>query len=299
MGRTKSYMDTETIENAAGFSNSARSKKRQDSTLGRATPKLETEASFQDLYRQISNRARRNWIAFQYRFHRSTFDVFRKKEVRQIGLMLFVAWFFFSGDRNLADLFSNPISFFLGKESLEKQIGSFQEVIGNGSVKPVSITENGAAPVSASDLRETEALEYIENFGKVAQVEMQKFGIPASISLAQGLVESRAGHSTLAKRNKNHFGMKCFSKKCRKGHCSNFTDDHHKDFFRIYNNAWESWRAHSEMLASGRYAALKKYGKDYRQWASGLKNLGYATDRNYAEKLVGMIEKYDLDKFDK
>ena len=128
---------------------------------------------------------------------------------------------------------------------------------------------------------------------------MEKFGIPASIGLAQGLVESRAGTSKLARGNNNHFGMKCFSKKCPTGHCTNATDDHHKDFFRKYHSAWESWRAHSELLAGGHYSRLKKYGRDYRQWAYGLKALGYATDRTYAEKLISMIEKYDLHRFDR
>ena len=127
---------------------------------------------------------------------------------------------------------------------------------------------------------------------------MRKFGVPASISLAQGLIESRAGSSKLAKTNNNHFGMKCFSRKCKKGHCSNFTDDTHKDFFRIFDNAWDSWRAHSQMISTGRYAKLKKYGHDYRKWANGLKSVGYATDRNYAEKLIGVIEKYNLNRFD-
>ncbi len=141
--------------------------------------------------------------------------------------------------------------------------------------------------------------EYIRRFAKTAVQEMHKFGIPASISLAQGLVESRYGTSTLAVRNNNHFGMKCFSKKCRDGHCSNFGDDHHKDFFRIYKTPWDSWRAHSLMLANGRYARLKKFGKNYRKWAQGLENLGYATDRSYAEKLIGVIERYDLHRFDR
>ena len=154
-----------------------------------------------------------------------------------------------------------------------------------------------AAP--STDIAETEASEYIARFSRIAQTEMQKFGIPASISLAQGLVESRAGNSTLARRNNNHFGIKCFSKKCKKGHCANFTDDTHKDFFRIYRNAWESWRAHSEVLASGRFAGLTRHGMDWRAWAAGLQSLGYATDRTYAEKLTAVIVRYELYRFDK
>lgn len=182
----------------------------------------------------------------------------------------------------------------------------------NVTVSSEAIEAADAAPNMAKISGDREKLnrEYIRRFQRTAIEEMKKFGIPASISLAQGILESGAGTSTLSLPKEvvhpktkrpganNHFGMKCFSKKCKKGHCMNFTDDHHKDFFRIYNNAWESWRAHSQMLSSGRYTTLKKYGKDYRNWAYGLKKLGYATDRNYAEKLIGIIEEYKLQRID-
>lgn len=160
-------------------------------------------------------------------------------------------------------------------------------------------TKNEAAPVSSKYLNATLVNDYVNRYSAVAITEMQKFGVPASISLAQGLIESRAGTSKLAKRNQNHFGIKCFSRHCKKGHCSNFTDDTHKDFFRAFKNPWESWREHSRMISSGRYAKLKHHGRDYRKWAYGLKSLGYATDRTYADKLIGIIEKYQLYKYDR
>lgn len=141
--------------------------------------------------------------------------------------------------------------------------------------------------------------DYVKRFALVAKAEMDKYGIPASITLAQGLIESNAGESKLSVRNNNHFGMKCFSKKCRKGHCSNFTDDSHKDFFRKYKSSWESYRAHSHLLNGKRYRHLKKLNpKDYKGWAKGLKKAGYATDKRYAEKLIHLIETLRLDKFD-
>ena len=143
-----------------------------------------------------------------------------------------------------------------------------------------------------------EAQEYIERYSDIARKEQAQYGVPASISLAQGLIESRAGTSKLAKNNNNHFGIKCFSRHCRKGHCSNFTDDTHKDFFRKFESSWGSWREHSLLLSRGRYKSLHKHGTDYRKWAYGLKSIGYATDRTYAEKLIGVIEKYDLHQFD-
>ncbi len=139
---------------------------------------------------------------------------------------------------------------------------------------------------------------YVRRFAKVAQAEMKKYKIPASIKLAQGLIESNAGDSRLSLKNNNHFGMKCFSKKCKKGHCSNFTDDSHKDFFRVYNTSWESYRAHSHLLNGKRYKHLKRLGKDYKAWAHGLKKAGYATDKRYAEKLIQLIERLQLDRYD-
>jgi len=160
-------------------------------------------------------------------------------------------------------------------------------------------TKNEAAPVSAKYMNTEMVQDYVGRYSKTAITEMEKFGVPASISLAQGLIESRAGHSKLAQRNNNHFVIKCFSRHCKKGHCSNFTDDTHKDFFRVFKSPWESWREHSKMISSGRYAKLKKHGRDYRKWAYGLKSAGYATDRTYADKLIGVIEKYQLYKYDR
>lgn len=157
-----------------------------------------------------------------------------------------------------------------------------------------------AKPGSAEAKKRARQRSYLDRFAEVAQTEQAKFGIPASITLAQGLLESNAGQSPLATRNRNHFGMKCFSKTCHKGHCSNFSDDSHKDFFRIYDSAWASYRAHSEMLKTN-----KRYRKlfdlppdDYRGWAKELRRAGYATDPAYAEKLIDLIEGLELWKFD-
>jgi len=140
---------------------------------------------------------------------------------------------------------------------------------------------------------------YVKRYADVAVAEMKKYGIPASITLAQGLLESDAGESRLSRANNNHFGIKCFSKNCRKGHCANFTDDSHKDFFRKYSNVWESYRAHSTFLQRKRYAHLQKLGTtNYVGWAHGLKEAGYATDKKYAHKLIKIIETLELDKYD-
>jgi flagellum-specific peptidoglycan hydrolase FlgJ len=154
------------------------------------------------------------------------------------------------------------------------------------------------SPASVKDLRAPDVKSYIDRFSKVAVEEMDKFGIPASISMAQAIVESRSGTSALAVHNNNHFGIKCFSKACPQGHCSNFKDDHHKDFFIKYKGPWESWRAHSNFLMKHSYRRLVKSGKNYKAWARGLRELGYATDPSYDSKLIGIIERYELYKLD-
>jgi len=152
---------------------------------------------------------------------------------------------------------------------------------------------------SAESIKRQKQLKYVDRFVDVAQKEMEKYGIPASITLAQGLLESNCGESRLAVKNNNHFGIKCFSRSCKKGHCSNFTDDSHKDFFRRYSNVWESYRGHSYLLRADRYKGVYKLpADDYKGWARGLKKAGYATDKHYAEKLINLIEDLDLYKYD-
>lgn len=142
-------------------------------------------------------------------------------------------------------------------------------------------------------------LAYVQRFADIAKAEQGKFGIPASITLAQGLLESDAGESPLSAQANNHFGIKCFSRTCGRGHCRNFTDDTHKDFFRVFPSAWESFRSHSVLLQGSRYKGLKKLGSsNYVDWAHGLSKAGYATDKKYAQKLIHLIEDLELYQFD-
>lgn len=168
-------------------------------------------------------------------------------------------------------------------------------------VKPAKKTAsaNENSPISPIATTGFDAKGYINKYKNMAINSMNKYNVPASIILAQGLIEGRAGTSKLAVENNNHFGIKCFSAKCKKGHCTNATDDTHKDFFRKYKSVQECFNDHGKKLSNGRYAYLKKYRRDYRRWAFGLKACGYATDKTYAEKLIGVIQRYDLDRHDK
>jgi flagellum-specific peptidoglycan hydrolase FlgJ len=142
---------------------------------------------------------------------------------------------------------------------------------------------------------------YTEQYAPAAIAEARAHGIPASITLAQGLLESGVGASRLATSSRNHFGIKCFSRTCSKGHCVNFTDDTHKDFFVKYQSVWESYRAHSRLLKqNGRYKPLFALNMtDYAGWARGLSQHGYATDPKYAQKLIAIIKTLKLDRFDR
>lgn len=146
-------------------------------------------------------------------------------------------------------------------------------------------------------IQDEAVLAYVERFAPTAKAEQKKYYILASISLAQGILESDAGRSVLARKANNHFGMKCFSKRCKSGHCMNRTDDSHKDFFIRYETAWLSWRAHSILLNANRYKKVRAT-KSYKVAAKELKAAGYATSRTYTQKIIGLIERYELHKYD-
>ncbi|MDB5002846.1 MAG: LysM peptidoglycan-binding protein [Mucilaginibacter sp.] len=139
---------------------------------------------------------------------------------------------------------------------------------------------------------------YIDRFKTIAIQEMNLYGIPASITLAQGLFESGNGNGDLAKIANNHFGIKCTSD--WKGKSYYKDDDQVNDCFRVYDRPEDSYRDHSEFLKRKRYAPLFELDKnDYQGWANGLKSAGYATNPKYPQLLIGVIEKYHLDQYDR
>ncbi|GMN07112.1 glucosaminidase domain-containing protein [Croceitalea sp. MTPC5] len=139
---------------------------------------------------------------------------------------------------------------------------------------------------------------YIAEFSQIAQYEMRAFGIPASITLAQGILESGSGKGELTQKTNNHFGIKCH--KGWQGEYDFHDDDAKGECFRKYNHPMFSFRDHSIFLASrSRYRFLFNYRRDdYKKWAYGLRKAGYATDKKYPQKLIALIERYELDKYD-
>lgn len=139
--------------------------------------------------------------------------------------------------------------------------------------------------------------QYIERFKAIAVKEMKQYGIPASITLAQAILESGTGNSDLAKYANNHFGIKCTSDWAGKGYYKD--DDQKNDCFRVYDNPDESFKDHSNFLKRKRYAPLFELGRnDYQGWAYGLKQAGYATNPQYPQLLINLIEKYQLQQYD-
>lgn len=174
--------------------------------------------------------------------------------------------------------------------------------------KPVATTKSS----STSNNRSTEVIEstsrtvvysevvnnYVSQYKEIAKSNMRQYGIPASIILAQGILESGAGSGTLSKTANNHFGIKCHTGWT--GESVRHDDDSDQECFRKYNDPAESYKDHAEFLTGrSRYASLFKLEKgDYEAWAKGLKAAGYATDPKYPDKLISYIERYNLHQYD-
>lgn len=262
------------------------------------------ELSFRLIWKSLLKRLKRHFSVLRFWAQRLSSGVFQKKTLLKLGVVAAASYFIFGG--------SSGIGSFLGAGNQgasidwgeETRLGVGQEnhkttLAPKKKEKKTPAQNTSAAPVAIETLNGGQAEDYIQKFSGIAREEMIKYGVPASISLAQGLIESRAGTSLLARQNNNHFGMKCFLKHCPKGHCTNYSDDSHKDFFLKFKDSKQSWRAHSILISTGRYARLKKFGRDYKRWANGLKSAGYATDGSYAQKLVNTIERYQLYQYDR
>ena len=187
-------------------------------------------------------------------------------------------------------------------------IGAIVSLIGCNSSKSVFVTtknqkanqKKSETPQSTTKTGVTSNLVdgYIFLYKDIAMSNMKNFGIPASIILAQGILESGAGQSKLATTSNNHFGIKCYTD--WKGETTYHDDDTSQECFRKYKNPEESFQDHADIVSKRkRYASLFDLPKgDYKAWAKGLKNAGYATDPNYPEKLINYIERYHLEEYD-
>ncbi|WP_156307498.1 glucosaminidase domain-containing protein [Sphingobacterium endophyticum] len=161
----------------------------------------------------------------------------------------------------------------------------------SGSVNKPNSSSSGNKGTSVS------GIAYIDRYKGIAIEEMNKYGIPASIKLAQAILESGNGNSYLATNANNHFGIKCGG--TWNGKSVNRPDDTDNDCFRVYNDPEQSFRDHSQFLLRKRYENLFTLRKDdYKGWARGLKAAGYATNPRYPELLIDLIERYNLQQYD-
>lgn len=167
-------------------------------------------------------------------------------------------------------------------------------------VKPLLEKDDSETLIATSkvNVSKNTVEDYINLYSGAAMQSMRTYGIPASIKLAQGILESGSGNGTLCRTANNHFGIKC--KEEWTGETVSHTDDAPNECFRKYTTAIESYNDHSEFLANRVYYknlfTLDK--KDYTAWAKGLKKAGYATDPRYPQKLISIIERYKLYEYD-
>jgi flagellum-specific peptidoglycan hydrolase FlgJ len=190
--------------------------------------------------------------------------------------------------------------------------GSKKQVVSKPTQKPIIVTapkKENKVDIPEIEHKETTkksvasvtatTQEYIEKFAPIAVREMHRYKIPASITLAQGILESGSGRSPLAIRSNNHFGIKCH--RGWQGKSVTHDDDEIGECFRKYKHPETSYEDHSQFLISRkRYSKLFRLKPtDYKSWAYGLKRAGYATDKKYPVKLIGLIKKYNLHKYDR
>jgi len=173
-----------------------------------------------------------------------------------------------------------------------------EQVVKNTKPKETITTTTKIKPTPKNASYSEIVANYIENYSTIAKEEMVQYGIPASITLAQGILESGAGRAELSKKSNNHFGIKCH--KGWTGERVYHDDDESQECFRKYKDPKYSFRDHSLFLTQrSRYESLFSYKKDdYKSWAKGLRKAGYATDPKYPQKLINIVEKYKLYTFD-
>ncbi|MBF4473718.1 glucosaminidase domain-containing protein [Flavobacterium sp. HJJ] len=183
----------------------------------------------------------------------------------------------------------------IGCGSSKSKIQTTKKPVGWKYSKPI---QNGGGSSASKPKSNAEIVNgYVAQYNGVAMSNMKSYGIPASIILAQGILESGAGQSDLAVNANNHFGIKCHDWTGDKVYKD---DDSANECFRKYKQASESYKDHAMVLTGKtRYASLFKLPKgDYKAWAKGLREAGYATDPKYPEKLINYIETYNLHEYD-
>jgi len=245
-----------------------------------------TDPELEELLKKVGNYFKEKFILWKKEAYEKYYPILVNTRLpwAKLGVIAVLVFVCLKDDMNFNMALRSPLSLFSGVEHSQL----------TAKARP---TKNELAPVSSAQLNIKRTKDFIQEYKQVAVDEMKLFGVPASIKMAQAIIESRAGRSRLALESQNFFGIKC-RRKCKGCTCRNYHDDDVYDMFRVFESSWESWREHSKLLSLPRYKKLQAHGKDYKKWAHGLKAAGYATDKRYAEKLIGVIQKYKLYELD-
>jgi flagellum-specific peptidoglycan hydrolase FlgJ len=235
--------------------------------------------TFSFLIKKLIQNFKKVWTSLVYLFHKVTFNSFEQSKYvwLKVAAMLFIVFM----------LWKKDVYFQLRMKAPSAQDGVASAQVTSYSTEKMGVTPNLGLLEAPASKKYKETLDakiveaYINRFAKVAISEHQKFGIPASIKMAQAIVESKAGTLNVTHQLNNHFGQQLADK--------------------AYENAWENWRAHSLLLAGDNspYKSLLQHGNDYKKWAKGLQQLKYSYWENYDEVLIKVIEQYEIYRLDK
>ena len=228
------------------------------------------------LLRKWWKQARRIQALMQFYFHKLTFGRFQSLRISMfhVAVLGIAICIFFKKDLHFQVRMNAP-----DESEVQSKTTSHQSVE-QLSVAPTFSFSDTPTIDLAGPFSQTQAENYIKRFAKIAVAEHHKFGVPASIKMAQALLESQAGQNQSAVVEHNHFGAPLA--------VNNFS------------SAWENWRAHSLLFSSEQYPyqQLLQHGKDYKKWAKGLEILNYSSQKDYAKNIINLIESYELFRLD-
>lgn len=251
---------------------------------GRPSAGVSPRPHDEDNYPNLIDLVRQTWlgigklyVAGKYLVHSIRHNLLEKPRVPylKLGILAVAAFLVFKEDLRLTLNLKVPSWLISQSNPGNDAAGAAQFGLGQSMARPTANKPAESARTSTAPANQVEA--YIQRFRRVAVLEMQQFGVPASIKMAQALLESQAGTNEAAVLHNNHFGAALRNTPVA--------------------TAWESWRAHSQYLRN-EHPELFKYGKNYKRWAKALDKMGYNPNKNYAQELIQIIEHYQLQKLD-
>jgi len=266
-----------------------KSKSQRDNTYSLNTyKKMYAEISWKQLLLKILVALRVPLISAKHQFLTYIKNYWRTRPFPwfRVALALLFVYVFFQKDMRFNINMGTPPAILSQEEN-----GASSKLTMGGFATNASYS---AKKVGKVQLNEVDVEAYIKRFTKVALVEMNKFGVPASIKMGQAILASHAGKNSLALQYNNHFATTCNGGE----NCQDLRIGNQTAKINTYQSAWESWRSHSQLLSASTYAHLKAYNKNYKKWAQGLEDAGYGNATNYSQQLIQVIETYQLYKLD-